>query len=99
MQRRSEPARRREQLRMGTDGFVRKPLATGRHEPGWSEPGNAARLVVADDRPDERGVLHRFPAPAIAESPDVRRLQRCATSGTRALCGWNVRRERDGPAD
>src|SRR3989442_863884 len=52
-----------------------------------------------DDRADECGVLHRYPAPAISESSDVRRVQRCATPGTGTLRGWDDRGERDDPVD
>src|SRR2546426_10479613 len=84
---------------MGTDGVLWKPSASCGYEPGRSEPGHAPRLVDADDRADECGVLHRFLAPAIPESPDVRRVQRCATSGAGPLRGWDDRRERDDPVD
>src|SRR5256885_6601771 len=84
---------------MGTDGVLWKLSASCGHEPGRSEPGHAPRLVDADDRADECGVLHWFPAPAIPESLDVRRVQRCATAGTDPLRGWDHRRERHDPAD
>src|SRR5207245_8961744 len=67
--------------------------------PGRSHPRHAARLVVDADRADECGVLHLYPAPAISESSDVRRVQRCATPGTGTLRGWDDRGERDDPVD
>src|SRR5439155_4822364 len=100
MQRRGEPSRRREQLRMGSDLDVRSPARPSHeHESGWSESGPAARLVDAADRADERGLLHRVPPPRIPGSPDVRRIQRCAPPRAHAIDRRDVGLERDGPAD
>src|SRR5437867_10351175 len=85
---------------MGSDRDVRNAAAPSyEHESGWSESGPAARLVDAPDRTDERGLLHGVPSPRIAESPDVRCLQRCAPPRAHAIDRWDVGLERDGPAD
>src|SRR5712691_12792204 len=85
---------------MGLESDMRQsPSAAHQHEPRRPESGPAPRLVDANDRADERGVLHRFPPAPIEEPPDVRRLQRSSTPRTRPHLGWDVRRERDDPRD